>query len=212
MTQCACPFHPEGVTQSRTELLPWFPGNVKRMAAMVSQVAVVASTPTKLRNKKRPTSPGNSGGVAAKKRRVGQNVMLDTIGEHQSLATDSSPGHGESAVKPLIFKDPNFIHSSMGGAGAGKKSRIWKNLKQILATERMLPWKLNDPNYSSIDALPSFKPAKKYSDISGLPASYTDPQSKLRFSSTEEFSYIRMLPSDIVTGYLALRKATSIVP
>uniref|UniRef100_A0A4W3KCC5 Vps72/YL1 C-terminal domain-containing protein n=1 Tax=Callorhinchus milii TaxID=7868 RepID=A0A4W3KCC5_CALMI len=45
-----------------------------------------------------------------------------------------------------------------------------------------------------------------------LQANYTDPQSKLRFSSTEEFSYIRMLPSDIVTGYLALRKATSIVP
>ncbi|XP_038653593.1 INO80 complex subunit C isoform X2 [Scyliorhinus canicula] len=140
------------------------------------------------------------------------NIVLDTIGENKSLAADSSPGHGDPAVKPLVFKDPNFIHSGIGGAGAGKKSRVWKNLKQILATERMLPWKLNDPNYSSIDALPSFKPAKKYSDISGLPANYTDPQSKLRYSSTEEFSYIRMLPSDIVTGYLALRKATSIVP
>ncbi|XP_078394796.1 INO80 complex subunit C [Cetorhinus maximus] len=182
------------------------------MAALASSVAVVASTPTKHRNKKRPTSPGNSGGAAAKKKKIGQNIVLDTTGENKSLATDSSPGHGELAVKPLIFKDPNFIHSGIGGAGAGKKSRIWKNLKQILATERMLPWKLNDPNYSSIDALPSFKPAKKYSDISGLPANYTDPQSKLRFSSREEFSYIRMLPSDIVTGYLALRKATSIVP
>nr|KAF6471420.1 INO80 complex subunit C [Molossus molossus] len=43
-------------------------------------------------------------------------------------------------------------------------------------------------------------------------ANYTDPQSKLRFSTIEEFSYIRRLPSDVVTGYLALRKATSIVP
>lgn len=42
-------------------------------------------------------------------------------------------------------------------------------------------------------------------------ANYTDPQSKLRFSTMEEFAYIRMLPSDVVTGYLALRKATSIV-
>ncbi|MEJ1283460.1 INO80 complex subunit C [Cricetulus griseus] len=85
----------------------------------------------------------------------------------------------------------------------------------------------------SIDAPPSFKPAKKYSDVSGLllahmlflclacslhtmfkcsQANYTDPQSKLRFSTIEEFSYIRRLPSDVVTGYLALRKATSIVP
>lgn len=43
-------------------------------------------------------------------------------------------------------------------------------------------------------------------------ANYTDPQSKLRFSTVEEFSYIRRLPSDVVTGYLTLRKATSIVP
>ncbi|XP_038653592.1 INO80 complex subunit C isoform X1 [Scyliorhinus canicula] len=182
------------------------------MAALASPVTPVTATPTKHRHKKRPTSPANSGGATAKKKKIGQNIVLDTIGENKSLAADSSPGHGDPAVKPLVFKDPNFIHSGIGGAGAGKKSRVWKNLKQILATERMLPWKLNDPNYSSIDALPSFKPAKKYSDISGLPANYTDPQSKLRYSSTEEFSYIRMLPSDIVTGYLALRKATSIVP
>ncbi|XP_078275127.1 INO80 complex subunit C isoform X3 [Rhinoraja longicauda] len=98
-----------------------------------------------------------------------KNIVLDTIGENKNVAADSSPGHGEPAVKPLIFKDPNFVHSGIGGASAGKKNRVWKNLKQILATERMLPWKLNDPNYCNIDALPSFKPAKKYSDISGLP-------------------------------------------
>ncbi|XP_067325626.1 INO80 complex subunit C-like [Anolis sagrei] len=86
----------------------------------------------------------------------------------------------------------------------------WKNLKQILASERTLPWQVDDPNYFSIDAPPSFKPHKKYSDISGLPANYTDPQSKLRFSTTEEFAYIRMLPSDVVMGYLTLRKATNV--
>uniref|UniRef100_A0A2K6KFI9 Vps72/YL1 C-terminal domain-containing protein n=1 Tax=Rhinopithecus bieti TaxID=61621 RepID=A0A2K6KFI9_RHIBE len=43
-------------------------------------------------------------------------------------------------------------------------------------------------------------------------ANYTDPQSKLRFSTIEEFSYIQRLASDVVTGYLSLRKATSIVP
>ncbi|XP_067866683.1 INO80 complex subunit C-like [Heterodontus francisci] len=79
------------------------------MAALASSVTVVASTPTKHRNKKRPTSPGNSGGAAAKKKKIGQNIVLDTIGENKSLATDSSPGHGELAVKPLVFKDPNFI-------------------------------------------------------------------------------------------------------
>ncbi|KAF3691890.1 INO80 complex subunit C [Channa argus] len=122
------------------------------------------------------------------------------------------PAPTESTAKPPPFKDPTFMHSGIGGAAAGKKNRTWKNLKQILALERTLPWKLNDPNYFSIDAPPSLKPAKKYSDISGLPSNYTDPQTKLRFTSSEEFSYIRLLPTDVVTGYLALRKATCIVP
>lgn len=118
----------------------------------------------------------------------------------------------ETATKSLPFKNPDFVHSGIGGAAAGKKNRTWKNLKQILAAEKALPWKINDPNYCNIDAPPSMKPAKKYSDISGLPANYTDPQTKLRFASTEEFSYIRQLPTDVVTGYLTLRKATCIVP
>ncbi|XP_038245770.1 INO80 complex subunit C isoform X10 [Dermochelys coriacea] len=138
------------------------------------------------RSKKRPASPGNGSGPSKKKK---------------VPAAASGP---QLAVVRL--------HSGIGGAAAGKKNRTWKNLKQILASERALPWQLNDPSYFNIEAPPSFKPAKKYSDISGLPANYTDPQSKLRFSSIEEFAYIRMLPSDVVTGYLALRKATSIVP
>ncbi|KAM4027666.1 INO80 complex subunit C [Anomaloglossus baeobatrachus] len=132
-----------------------------------------------------------------------------SMGDRPAL-TDSS--HTDGAAKPSAFKQPNFLHSGIGGAAAGKKNRTWKNLKQILALERALPWQLNDPSYFNIDAPPSCKPAKKYSDISGLPASYTDPQTKLRYSTIEEFNYIRMLPTDVITGYLALRKATSIVP
>uniref|UniRef100_A0A8D2QAM7 Vps72/YL1 C-terminal domain-containing protein n=1 Tax=Zonotrichia albicollis TaxID=44394 RepID=A0A8D2QAM7_ZONAL len=116
----------------------------------------------------------------------------EAVSENKLLNTDSSTGSVETTAKPLPFKDPNFVHSGIGGAAAGKKNRTWKNLKQILASERALPWQLNDPN-------------------TYFAANYTDPQSKLRFSTIEEFAYIRMLPSDVVTGYLALRKATSIV-
>lgn len=64
---------------------------------------------------------------------------------------------------------------------------------------------------SSLNAPPSLKPAKKYSDISGLEAPYTDPQTKLHYRNAEEFRIIRTLPSDIIQGYLALRGATNIV-
>ncbi|XP_064195644.1 INO80 complex subunit C [Anguilla rostrata] len=183
------------------------------------------------KGKKRPASPANSSpalvsGNSSKKKKLcfsasmieplpqpPQMAAVDSVTEPKMAgSSDPGPAAVEPTAKPLPFKDPSFVHSGIGGAAAGKKNRTWKNLKQILAAERALPWQLSDPNYYSIDAPPSFKPAKKYSDISGLPANYTDPQTKLRFTSSEEFSYIRLLPTDVVTGYLALRKATCIVP
>uniref|UniRef100_A0A3Q3FAU9 INO80 complex subunit C n=1 Tax=Labrus bergylta TaxID=56723 RepID=A0A3Q3FAU9_9LABR len=172
------------------------------------------------RGKKRPGSPAVSAAAQTTggKKKKGQLTTTPTsqtqvILSVWFLSVDSSPAvPTESTAKPPPFKDPAFTHSGIGGAAAGKKNRTWKNLKQILALERILPWKLNDPNYYNIEAPPSLLPTKKYSDISGLPANYTDPQTKLRFTSSEEFSYIRLLPTDVVTGYLALRKATCIVP
>ncbi|XP_038567490.1 INO80 complex subunit C [Micropterus salmoides] len=192
-----------------------------------AQPAVAGSAA--LRGKKRPGSPAVSGapqvtGSTSSKKKKGQLTVtpitqtqipaVESVAEVKAVGTvDSGPtAITESTTKPPPFKDPTFMHSGIGGAAAGKKNRTWKNLKQILVLERTLPWKLNDPNYYNIDAPPSLKPTKKYSDISGLPANYTDPQTKLRFTSSEEFSYIRLLPTDVVTGYLALRKATCIVP
>ncbi|XP_026173049.1 INO80 complex subunit C [Mastacembelus armatus] len=197
-----------------------------------------AASVAALRAKKRPGSPGVSGAqqgpgssssggggsCSGSKKKKGQLTAtpaaqtqvtaVETMADVKSVVSvDSGPtATTESTAKPPPFKDSTFMHSGIGGAAAGKKNRTWKNLKQILALERTLPWKVNDPNYYNIDAPSSLKPAKKYSDISGLPANYTDPQTKLRFTSSEEFSYIRLLPSDVVTGYLTLRKATCIVP
>ncbi|XP_013877315.1 INO80 complex subunit C [Austrofundulus limnaeus] len=205
---------------------------------MASQIPITvrtqppaAGSPAGLRVKKRPGSPaassaplaaGSSSSGGSKKKKgplaaapaaTAQMAAVETVAEMKVVGSaDVGPTSLESTAKPPPFKDRVFMHSGIGGAAAGKKNRTWKNLKQILALERTLPWKLNDPNYYNIDAPPSLKPAKKYSDISGLPANYTDPQTKLRFASSEEFSYIRLLPTDVVTGYLTLRKATCIVP
>ena len=103
-----------------------------------------------------------------------------------------------------IFKNPNFEHS---GARGGRK-RTWRGLKQVISMERSLAWPENSVTYGSIDAPLSFKPSKKYSDISGFHAKYTDPQTKLRYSSSAEFRIIRQLPYDRMQGYLGLRNAS----
>ena len=47
----------------------------------------------------------------------------------------------------------------------------------------------------SVEAPPSLLPAKKYCDVTGLPALYTDPKSKLRYHSTEIYELIRSFVS-----------------
>ncbi|KAF6739567.1 INO80 complex subunit C [Oryzias melastigma] len=197
---------------------------------MASQIPITVKTPLSVagtaavRGKKRPGSPAvlqPAGSSSSTKKKKGPSIMTpqtkvtatEVMPEVKAAeSVDGGPAATESTAKPPPFKDHTFMHSGIGGAAAGKKNRTWKNLKQLLVLERTLPWKFDDPNYYNIDAPPSLKPAKKYSDISGLPANYTDPQTKLRFTSSDEFSYIRLLPSDVVTGYLTLRKATCIVP
>ncbi|XP_067138544.1 INO80 complex subunit C [Centruroides vittatus] len=107
-----------------------------------------------------------------------------------------------------IFKDQKYFLSGKG-ATAGKRTRIWKSLKQIITADRLLPVPARDISYSSIDSPPSTKPSKKYSDLSGLPANYTDPVTKLRYSNSEEYAKIKTLSPDIVNDYLSLRKANN---
>ena len=157
-------------------------------------------TPTK---KKRPNTP-----VAA----AVSNIKVEPETEIKpAVSREESPAPPECPDKIPVFKDKNFVHSSVGNSGS-KKTRVWKNLKQIIATEKSQPWKPEDVTYNSIDAPPSFKPSKKYSDLSGLVAYYTDPQTKLRYATAEEYSRIKLMPSDLVSGCLALRKANAPVP
>lgn len=47
--------------------------------------------------------------------------------------------------------------------------------------------------------------------FSGLETSYTDPQTKLNYATAEEFQEIRRMPSDLIQGYLTLRRANNML-
>lgn len=126
--------------------------------------------------------------------------------ESTSITTDSATVSAPDTTeknKSLSFKNPTWIAKN---AFIGKRSKVWKSLKQILASERQLHGH-GVTLYSNIEASPSTRCLKKYSDISGLPAKYTDPLTKLRYSNTMEFRKLRSLAPEIVQGYLSLRKA-----
>ncbi|XP_077300093.1 INO80 complex subunit C [Arctopsyche grandis] len=114
---------------------------------------------------------------------------------------------GNEQEKKFVFKVAKFEHTSK----SNNKKRAWRSLKQILTMERALIWPDDAVLYYSINAPPSFKPNRKYSDISGLMAPYTDPYSKLFYANVDEYATIQKLPMDISAGYLQLRGASSII-
>lgn len=113
----------------------------------------------------------------------------------------NTSGETESVIENIpVFKSLKFVQSK----SVPKKSRVWKSLRQIITAERS---SVRAITYLNIDAAASLKPPKKYSDISGLEAKYTDPQTKLRFANAAEFQFIRTLQPEAINSYLSLRKA-----
>lgn len=64
-------------------------------------------------------------------------------------------------------------------------------------------------SYTNIESAPSLHPAhqKRYCDITGLPAPYTDPKTRLRYHNKEVFAVIRTLGQGVPEKYLELRGA-----
>lgn len=61
--------------------------------------------------------------------------------------------------------------------------------------------------WSSSEAPPSVVPRAKYCDVTGLPAVYVDPATRLRYYSADVFAFIRTLSPEQVQQYLRLRHA-----
>ncbi|KAI8965768.1 hypothetical protein F5Y11DRAFT_256045 [Daldinia sp. FL1419] len=65
--------------------------------------------------------------------------------------------------------------------------------------------------YTNIESAPSLAHTKRYCDITGLPAPYLDPKSRLRYHSKEVFGFIRTLPQGTAEQYLEARGAHTVL-
>ncbi|PHZ12115.1 uncharacterized protein RHIMIDRAFT_140363 [Rhizopus microsporus ATCC 52813] len=94
---------------------------------------------------------------------------------------------------------------------AYKSAKKSKNLKQILAMERERQLALDIPTYENIECPPSVLPQRKYCDITGLDAKYTDPKTGLRYHNAEIYQFIRTLGVPNVQAYLSSRNAAVVL-
>lgn len=95
--------------------------------------------------------------------------------------------------------------------GSAPRPQRWKHLKQILQAEDYHTLPASVPTYVNIEAPPSMYPAKKYCDVTGLEAPYTDPHTKLRYADAQVFRTVRSLPYDVAQGLLSLRNAQTVL-
>lgn len=67
--------------------------------------------------------------------------------------------------------------------------------------------------YTNIESAPSLHPSSQrhYCDITGLPAPYTDPKTRLRYHNGEIFGVIRSLGQGSTEGYLSARGAQTVL-
>jgi len=132
--------------------------------------------------------------------------ITPTPSNASSLSETYSP-FGSSFPTPINlhlvrkpFKNPHY-----------KPPKKFKTLKQILAAERNLNTPIDVPTYSNIEAPPSIRPQKKYCDITGLEAKYTDPKTRLRYHSAEVYKEIKQLAPGVIQDYLGLRHAAVVL-
>jgi INO80 complex subunit C len=83
----------------------------------------------------------------------------------------------------------------------------WKKLKQVLQTEGYESLPATEATYVNIEAPPSMYPPKKYCDITGFEAAYTDPKTRLRYATADLYPFVRSLPYEAVQQYLSIRNA-----
>ncbi|KAL2262666.1 hypothetical protein VTK26DRAFT_536 [Humicola hyalothermophila] len=65
--------------------------------------------------------------------------------------------------------------------------------------------------YTNIESAPSLAPLKHYCDVTGLPAPYMDPKTRLRYHNKEVFAMIRSLPQGVGEQFLEARGAHTVL-
>ena len=114
----------------------------------------------------------------------------------------STDGESTPAVTtPSATLQPNLAQAS-------------RNLSKLVLERNMRTSGFSSaPNatYTNIESAPSLAHAKHYCDLTGLPAPYTDPKTRLRYHDKEVFGIIRILGQGVAEQYLEARGAHTIL-
>ena len=124
----------------------------------------------------------------------------DNSGSSTPLPPTSTLGTGVATPQP---SHGSIVHSNIAQAA--------QNLSTLVLEKNLQASTSSGPiaTYTNIESAPSLHPAhrKHYCDITGLPAPYTDPKTRLRYHNKEVFEVVRALQQGQAENYLEARGA-----
>lgn len=140
----------------------------------------------------------------------------------------ATPQDNSGAATPL--QDNDGLSTSGASTPAAPSSSgstsLQPNLAQAsrslskLVLEKTLSASTRPPNgvssaptatYTNIESAPSLAPLKHYCDVTGLPAPYMDPKTRIRYHNREVFAMIRTLPQGVGEQFLEARGAHTVL-
>ncbi|KZF21214.1 hypothetical protein L228DRAFT_248997 [Xylona heveae TC161] len=107
----------------------------------------------------------------------------------------------------MATQNNSGVSTPQPGAGGGPD-----NVSVARATQNLSGLAVSDgpvATYTNIESAPSLHPAsqKRYCDLTGLLAPYTDPKTRLRYHNKEIFGVVRTLGQGAAEQYLEARGA-----
>jgi INO80 complex subunit C len=139
--------------------------------------------------------------------------------EASAMAT---PQENSGAVTPAGHDDGLSTSGTSTPAAASNGSgslppnlaQASRSLSKLVLEKSLRPnGTTNTPavTYTNIESAPSLAHSKRYCDVTGLPAPYVDPKTRMRYHSREVFSLIRGLPQGAAEQYLEARGAHTVL-
>ena len=124
----------------------------------------------------------------------------DNSGDSTPQLPTSTMGTGPATPLPA---NGNSVHSNITQAAQNLSTLVLERNLQASTSSGPLA------TYTNIESAPSLHPAhqKHYCDITGLPAPYTDPKTRLRYHNREVFEVVRSLQQGQAESYLEARGA-----
>ncbi len=150
-----------------------------------------------------------------------KQILSEASRKEVSVLATPQANSGASTPHPLgssVAADgglPDVSASPIDGP-AQQHTNIAQNLSTLVLERNLVKQNLTSGptvTYTNIESAPSLHPAhqKHYCDITGLPAPYTDPKTRLRYHNKEVFGVVRGLGQGVAEKYLEVRGAHSVL-